>query len=142
MFVFTPTPGTTWNLTVDNFTQALHRREGDEAYIHTHADAEGSYGPRDEHDWWFAFSATGESWAGTGSPAAGDHEGVALDEATAGAAAEFAAWVLRELVPPGAGMEYNTRVGMESGLPDEVLTENTVTELDAVFRKHLKASSS
>ncbi|MGW3046267.1 hypothetical protein ACWC9T_41320 [Kitasatospora sp. NPDC001159] len=140
MFIFTPTPGTTWNLTLDNVTQALRRREGEEAFIYTKTDDDG--GPRDEHDWWFAFTAIGESWAGTGSSATGDHEGVTLDEATAGAAAEFAAWMLRELVPPGAGMDYNTRGGVESGLPDEALAENTVAELDAVFRKHLKASLS
>ncbi|MEU4588640.1 hypothetical protein AB0F92_42510 [Kitasatospora aureofaciens] len=136
LFIFTPAHGTTWNLTLDGFTQALRRKEGDKAFVHTKADG-GAYGPSSEHDWWFDITAAGATYEGIGSSASGD-EGLCLRNATAGAAAEFAAWMLREIVPPGAGVEFNTRIGMESGLDDEVLAARTVAELEAVFREHLE----
>ncbi|MGW3077846.1 hypothetical protein [Kitasatospora sp. NPDC001132] len=135
LFVFTPTPGTTWNLTLDSFTQALRRREGEEAFVHTKADG-GAYGPSDEHDWWFDITVAGATFEGIGSGVSGD-EGLSLRNATAGAAAEFAAWLIQELVPANGRVDFNTRAGMEAGLPDEVLTERTIAGLEAVFREHL-----
>ncbi|MFD5616671.1 hypothetical protein [Kitasatospora sp. NPDC127060] len=136
LFIFTPASGTTWNLTLDAFTQALRRREGEQAFVHTKADG-GAYGPTDENDWWFDFTtATGTTYEGIGSGAAGD-EGLSLRNATAGAAADFAAWLIRDLVPANGRIDFNTRAGMEAGLPDEILTDDTVTGLETVFREHL-----
>ncbi|MFE7526830.1 hypothetical protein ACFU7Y_14020 [Kitasatospora sp. NPDC057542] len=135
LFVFTPTPNTTWNLTLDTFTQALRRREGEQAFVHTTADG-GAYGPSDENDWWFDFTASGTTFEGIGSGVSGD-EGVSLRNATAGAAAEFAAWLIQELVPANGRVDFNTRAGMEAGLSDEVLAEPTAARLEAVFREHL-----
>ncbi|MBD0675474.1 hypothetical protein [Streptomyces sp. CBMA156] len=135
LFVFTPVPGTTWNLTLDAFTQALRRREGEEAFVHTKADG-GAYGPSDENDWWFDFTVAGTTFEGIGSGVSGD-EGLSLRNATAGVAAEFAAWMVQELVPANGRVDFNTRAGMEAGLTDEVLTERTATGFEAVFRDHL-----
>ncbi|UKZ02866.1 hypothetical protein BOQ63_001655 (plasmid) [Streptomyces viridifaciens] len=62
---------------------------------------------------------------------------MSLRNATAGAAAEFAAWLSQELVPANGQVDFNTRAGMEAALPDEILAEHTVAGLEAIFREHL-----
>ncbi|MFF7459140.1 hypothetical protein [Kitasatospora sp. NPDC008115] len=136
MFIFTPPAGGTWRLDAGRFTEALRRREGENAFVHTKADG-GAYGPRSEHSWWFDFTVAGVTHEGIGAGAAGDHEGVSLKDATAAVAAEFAHWVCEELLPPGAAVEFNSEIGLEAGLDDGVLTQHTVADLEAVFRGHL-----
>ncbi|WP_030055205.1 hypothetical protein [Streptomyces novaecaesareae] len=133
-FILTPAPGTTWGMTADTFLDALRRRQGGEAEIQTHADG----GPSDKHGWWFGFTVGDVGHDGAGSSCLGGNEGVSIFKTTVDVAAEFAAWVCAELVPDGAAVDFNSRVGMEAGLPDELLTARTVQDLEAVFREHIE----
>lgn len=118
-WIFTPPEGGTWGMSFASFAQALRAREP-EAFLGMEPaeqlDVPGASAPlRLSASLDFGITLDGSIVEGVAKERA---EGVAIDDATAGQAAEFTEWLRAAIVPRGASVTCNTRHGIESDLPD------------------------
>lgn len=68
-----------------------------------------------------------------------NHNLMTLAEATLGTAARFATWLRRDIVPQGAGIEFNFLPGIEMEVPPGMIPDTTdVDAIAAVLEKFVR----
>ncbi|EKX65947.1 hypothetical protein [Streptomyces ipomoeae] len=132
LYIFTPAPGDTWGLTFTRLKQLLLELDP-EAFFRVED-------PREEvpggGPFMFFEAALGDD--DIEGMAKREPEGVAVQNCTAGRAAEFVRWLLCSgAVPKGHIITFNTAWGAESELPDAVVPDVSESELVEVFLAHV-----
>ncbi|MFE2234170.1 hypothetical protein ACFXA4_16600 [Streptomyces sp. NPDC059442] len=133
MYVFGPAEGSTWGLTYEGIEAKLRERETD-TFVRID---EGEEGPVRGSVMHFGITVGEEDLEGTAklSP-----EGIAIENCTALAAAEFVEWLWGSVVPDGSSITFNTEWGLEADLPDALVLHAPRPRLVATFLAHLEAT--
>ncbi|MFF2569978.1 hypothetical protein [Streptomyces sp. NPDC058084] len=133
MYVFEPAEGSTWGLTYEGIESRLRERKTD-TFIRID---EGDEGPVHGSVMHFGITVGEEELEGMAklSP-----EGIAVEDCTALAAAEFVKWLWGKIVPDGSGITFNTEWGLEADLPDALVPRVPRPRLVAAFLAHLEAT--
>jgi hypothetical protein len=67
------------------------------------------------------------------------HNWLSISNATIDTAAHFAAWLRNNLVPPGAGIEFNFTDGIDEAAPPSTLPEtDDVDVLRGALKEHVR----
>ncbi|MFF4520471.1 hypothetical protein [Streptomyces bluensis] len=131
LFIFTPPPGSTWDLTFTRLKELLLALDP-EAFTRTED-------PRDDlpggGPFMFFEAALGDD--DIEGMAKRDPEGVAVQNCTVPRAAEFVEWLRASVVPQGGVITFNTEWGLESGLPDALVPTASEAELVDLFLTHI-----
>ncbi|MGW3389651.1 hypothetical protein [Streptomyces cinereoruber] len=132
MYVFGPGEGSTWGLTYEGIEAKLRERKTD-AFIRID---EGDEGPARGSVMHFGITVGEDELEGMAklSP-----EGIAVEDCTAHAAAEFVKW-LWGVIPDGSSITFNTEWGLEADLPDALVPHVPRPRLVATFLAHLEAT--
>lgn len=132
MYVFGPAEGSTWGLTYEGIEAKLRER-GTDTFIRID---EGEEGPVRGSVMHFGTTVGEEHLEGMAklSP-----EGIAIEDCTVHAAAEFVTWLWDSLVPAGS-ITFNTEWGLEADLPDALVPHVPRPRLVATFLTHLEAT--
>ncbi|AJF68538.1 hypothetical protein [Streptomyces vietnamensis] len=133
MYVFGPAEGSTWGLTYEGVEAGLRERNTD-TFIRID---EGDEGPVRGSVMHFGITVGEEELEGMAklSP-----EGIAVEDCTALAAAEFVKWLWGSIVPDGSSITFNTEWGLEADLPDALVPHVPRPRLVATFLAHLEAT--
>ncbi|AYN42473.1 hypothetical protein D9753_30340 [Streptomyces dangxiongensis] len=133
MYVFGPAEGSTWGLTYQGIEANLRERETD-TFVRID---EGEEGPVRGSVMHFGITVGEEELEGMAklSPA-----GIAIEDCTALAAAEFVKWLWGSIVPDGSSITFNTEWGLEAGLPDALVPQVPRPRLVATFLAHLEVT--
>ncbi|MFI1715661.1 hypothetical protein [Streptomyces litmocidini] len=132
-YVFGPAEGSTWGLTYEGIEAKLRERETD-TFVRID---EGGEGPVRGSVMHFGITVGEDELEGMAklSP-----EGIAVEECTAQAAAEFVKWLWGSVVPDGSSITFSTEWGLEADLPDALVPDLPRPRLVATFLAHLEAT--
>ncbi|KQX51500.1 MULTISPECIES: hypothetical protein [unclassified Streptomyces] len=132
-YIFGPAEGSTWGLTYEGIEAKLRERETD-TFVRID---EGEKGPVRGSAMHFGITVGEEELEGMAklSP-----EGIAIEDCTAHAAAEFVKWLWGSVVPDGSSITFNTEWGLEADLPDALVPHVSRPRLVATFLAHLEAT--
>ncbi|MDX2294398.1 MULTISPECIES: hypothetical protein [Streptomyces] len=132
MYVFGPAEGSTWGLTYEGIETKLRERKAD-TFVRID---EGDEGPARGSIMHFGITVGEDELEGMAklSP-----EGIAVEDCTAHAAAEFVKW-LWGVIPDGSSVTFNTEWGLEADLPDALVPHVPRPRLVATFLAHLEAT--
>ncbi|MEW5626506.1 hypothetical protein AB1388_08050 [Streptomyces hydrogenans] len=133
MYVFGPAESSTWGLTYEGIEAKLRERETD-TFIRID---EGGEGPVRGSVMHFGITLDEEDLEGMArlSP-----EGIAIEDCTALAAAEFVKWLWGSVVPEGSIITFNTEWGLEADVPDALVPDVPRPRLVATFLAHIEAT--
>ncbi|WP_406133232.1 hypothetical protein [Streptomyces zaomyceticus] len=133
MYVFGPAEGSAWGLTYEGIEAKLRERKTD-TFVRVD---EGDEGPVRGSVMHFGITLGEEELEGI---AKRSPEGIAIEDCTAHAAAEFAKWLWDNVVPDGSSITFNTEWGLEADLPDALVPDVPRPRLVATFLAHLEAT--
>lgn len=126
IFIFVPPQGLPegWSLTASRFAESLGVRHPGAS---THRWSGESAGES------LSFTFTTSSGAEAEGTVGLIPNGVAIKNCTSAEAAEFAHWLLHEVVPPDGLMQANIREGVEWDLPPVDLPRGALAELEHIL---------
>ncbi|MFC7924607.1 hypothetical protein [Streptomyces cinereoruber] len=132
-YIFGPTEGSSWGLTYEGIEARLRERDTD-TFIRID---EGDEGPVRGSVMHFGITVGEEDLEGMVklSP-----EGIAVEDCTAHAAAEFIQWLRDSVLPDGSDITFNTEWGLEADLLDELVPHVPRPRLVAALLTHLEAT--
>ncbi|WP_405852492.1 hypothetical protein OG361_07155 [Streptomyces sp. NBC_00090] len=133
MYVFGPAEGSAWGLTYEGIEAKLRERKTD-TFVRVD---EGDEGPVRGSVMHFGITLGEEELEGITKRSP---EGIAIEDCTAHAAAEFAKWLWDSVVPGGSSITVNTEWGLEADLPDAIVPDVPRPRLVATFFAHLEAT--